>query len=100
MRNGGSGSFVVAPTLADNGVITKKYLRDLEGAVRQRTPVAGANIDIKVTDGSFVISATAGISIVGGGGGGGGVPQGFTAVTLTVCFNGTPAQLIVLGKVN
>ena len=94
MRNGGSGSFVVAPTLADNGVITKKYLHDLEAAVRQRTPVAGANIDIKVTDGSFVISATAGISIAGGGG----VPEGFTAVTLTVCSNGTPAQLIVLGK--
>jgi len=94
MRNGGSGSFVVAPTLADNGVITKKYLRDLEGAVRQRTPVAGANIDIKVTDGSFVISATAGINIAAGGG----VPEGFTAVTLTVCSNGTPAQLIVLGK--
>lgn len=95
MRNGGSGSFVVAPTLADNGVITKKYLRGLEDAVRQRTPVAGANIDIKVTDGSFVISSTPGISILGGG-----VPEGFTSVTLTVCSNGTPAQLIVLGKVN
>jgi hypothetical protein len=96
MRNGGSGFFVVPPTLADNGVITKKYLRGLEDAVRQRTPVAGANIDIKVTDGSYVIS---GISIVGGGGGGG-VPEGFTSVTLTVCSNGTPAQLIVLGKVD
>jgi len=94
MRNGGSGSFVVPPTLADNGIITKTYLHDLEAAVRQRTPVAGANIDIKVTDGSFVIS---GISIVGGAGGGG-VPEGFTSVTLTVCSNGTPAQLIVLGK--
>ena len=62
--------------------------------MRQRTPVAGANIDIKVTDGSFVISATAGINIAAGGG----VPEGFTAVTITVCSNGTPAQLIVLGK--
>ena len=95
MRNGGVGAFVVAPTLADNGVITKKYLRDLEAAVRQRTPVAGANIDIKVTDGSFVISSTPGINIAGGG-----VPDGFTSVTLTVCSNGTPAQLIVLGKVD
>jgi len=96
MRNGGSGSFVVPPTLADNGVITKKYLRGLEDAVRQRTPVAGANIDIKVTDGSYVISATAGINIAGGGG----VPEGFTAVTLTVCSNGTPAEIVVLGKAN
>jgi hypothetical protein len=103
MRSGTGSSFSKVPVLADNGIITKTYLHDLEAAVRQRTPVAGANIDIKVTDGSFVISATAGISIVGeggGGGGGGGVPQGFTAVTLTVCSNGTPAQLIVLGKVN
>jgi hypothetical protein len=95
MRSGGVGAFIVAPTLADNGVITKKYLRDLEAAVRQRTPVAGANIDIKVTDGSFVISSTPGINIAGGG-----VPDGFTSVTLTVCSNGTPAQLIVLGKVD
>jgi len=95
MRNGGVGAFFVAPTIADNGVITKKYLRDLEAAVQQRTPVAGANIDIKVTDGSFVISSTPGINI-----GAGGVPEGFTSVTLTVCSNGTPAQLIVLGKVD
>jgi hypothetical protein len=93
MRSGTGSSFSKVPVLADNGIITKTYLHDLEAAVRQRTPVAGANIDIKVTDGSFVISATAGISIAGGG-----VPEGFTAVTLTVCSNGTPAQLIVLGK--
>ena len=90
MRNGGIGAFVVAPTLADNGVITKKYLRDLEAAVRQRTPVAGANIDIKVTDGSFVISATAGAGV--------GVGGGFREITLTVCSNGTPATITVLGK--
>ena len=90
MRNGGVGAFVVAPTLADNGVITKKYLRDLEAAVRQRTPVAGANIDIKVTDGSFVISATAGAGV--------GVGGGFREITLTVCSNGTPSTITVLGK--
>jgi hypothetical protein len=89
MRNGGVGSFFVAPTIADNGVITKKYLRDLEAAVRQRTPVAGANIDIRVTDGSFVISATAGQSIGGGG---------YRDITLTVCSNGTPDTITVLGK--
>jgi hypothetical protein len=88
MRNGGSGYFFVVPTLADNGVITKKYLRDLEAAARQRTPVAGANIDIKVTDGSFLISAT------------GGAPEGFTPVTLTVCSNGTPDEIVVLGRSN
>ena len=90
MRSGTGSSFSKVPVLADNGIITKTYLHDLEAAVRQRTPVAGANIDIKVTDGSFVISATAGISIVGGG--------GFREITLTVCSNGTPATITVLGK--
>jgi hypothetical protein len=94
MRSGTGSSFSKVPALADNGIITKTYLHDLEAAVRQRTPVAGANIDIKVTDGSFVISATAGINIAAGGG----VPEGFTVVTLTVCSNGTPAEIIVLGK--
>jgi len=93
MRGGGTGSFTKVPVLPDTGLITKSYLRDLEAAVRQRTPVAGANIDIKVTDGSFIMSATGNIS-----GAGGGLPEGFTAVTITVCSNGTPAQLIVLGK--
>lgn len=90
MRGGGAGSFTKVPVLADNGLITKTYLHDLEAAVRQRTPVAGANIDIKVTDGSFVISATAGINVGAGG--------GFREITLTVCSNGTPAEITVLGK--
>ena len=84
MRGGGSGSFTKVPVLPDTGLITKSYLHDLEAAVRQRTPVAGANIDIKVTDGSFVISATAGAL--------------FREITLTVCSNGNPATITVLGK--
>ena len=91
MRSGTGSSFSKVPVLADNGLITKTYLHDLEAAVRQRTPVAGANIDIKVTDGSFVISATAGINA-------GGIGGGFREITLTVCSNGTPATLTVLGK--
>lgn len=96
MRGGSGSSFLKVPVLADNGVIRKSYLSDLEAAVRQRTPVAGANIDIKVTDGGYVISATAGVNIATGGG----VPEGFTSVTLTVCSNGTPAEIVVLGKAN
>jgi hypothetical protein len=91
MRSGTGSSFSKVPVLADNGIITKTYLRDLEAAVRQRTPVAGANIDIKVTDGSYVISATAG-ALVGGG------VAGFREITLTVCSNGTPSTITVLGK--
>jgi hypothetical protein len=91
MRLGTGSSFSKVPVLPDTGLITKTYLHDLEAAVKQRTPVAGANIDIKVTDGSYVISATAG-ALVGGG------VAGFTEITLTVCSNGTPATITVLGK--
>ncbi len=91
MRSGTGSSFSKVPVLADTGLITKTYLHDLEAAVKQRTPVAGANIDIKVTDGSYVISATAGANV------GGGV-AGFTEITLTICSNGTPATITVLGK--
>lgn len=91
MRSGTGSSFSKVPVLADTGLITKTYLHDLEAAVRQRTPVAGANIDIKVTDGSYVISATAG-ALVGGG------VAGFREITLTVCSNGTPSTITVLGK--
>jgi hypothetical protein len=91
MRSGTGSSFSKVPVLADNGLITKTYLHDLEAAVRQRTPVAGANIDIKVTDGSYVISATAGALVAGG-------VAGFSEITLTVCSNGTPATITVLGK--
>jgi len=95
MRSGTGSSFSKVPVLADTGLITKTYLHDLEAAVRQRTPVAGANIDIKVTDGSYVISATAGVNIAVAGGQ---VADNFTSVTLTVCSNGTPAEIVVLSR--
>jgi hypothetical protein len=91
MRNGTGTSFVGVPILPDNGLITKKYLHDIEASVKQRTPIAGDNISIKVTDGSYVISATAG-ALIGGG------VAGFTEITLTVCSNGTPGTITVLGK--
>lgn len=92
MRGGGANSFVSVPVLADNGLITKTYLHNLEAAVLQRTPIAGANIDIKVTDGSYVISATAGASLGIGGG------SGLSEITLTVCSNGTPTTITVLTR--
>lgn len=93
MRSGTGSSFSKVPVLSDNGLITKTYLHDLEAAVKQRTPVAGANIDIKVTDGGYVVSATAGVNFFGGGIGG-----GFSEITLTVCSNGTPDTITVLGR--
>lgn len=90
MRSGTGSSFSKVPLLVDNGLITKAYLHDMEAAIRQRTPIAGANIDIKVTDGSYVISATAGVNVGGGG--------SFKDIILTVCSNGTPATITVLGR--
>jgi len=97
MRNGTGTSFAHVPTLADNGLITKTYLRDMESAVKQRTPTAGDNIIIKVTDGSYVISSTSSVGVVAGGGG---TPTEFKEFTLTVCSNGTPGTIIVYGKAN
>ena len=91
MRGGSANSFVSVPVLADNGLITKTYLHDLEAAVLQRTPVAGANIDIKVTDGSYVISATAGVGFGGGA-------AGFSEIDISICSNGTVATITVLAK--
>lgn len=91
MRNGTGTAFVKVPLLPDNGLITKAYLHDMEAAVKQRTPIAGDNITIKVTDGSYVISATAGVNVGLGNG-------SYREITLTVCSNGTPATITVLGK--
>jgi len=92
MRAGGVGGFNVVPSLAGSGIITKAYLRGLEDAIRQRTPIAGANIDFKITDGGCLINS----AVTGGGGAGGGA--GFVEITLTVCSNGTPGTITVLGK--
>jgi hypothetical protein len=128
MRNGTGTSFVKAPTLADNGLITKAYLRDMEAAVKQRTPIAGDNITIKVTDGGYVISSTAitnvfNNTIVQNTETGAittappitptptsptitspiitsPVVTAFREITLNVCSNGVPGTIIVFGPVN
>jgi hypothetical protein len=123
MRNGTGTSFVKAPTLSDNGLITKAYLRDMEAAVKQRTPIAGDNITIKVTDGGYVISSTAitnifNNSIIQDTGTNtittappitptptiptitSPVVTAFQEITLNVCSNGVPGTIIVFGPVN
>jgi hypothetical protein len=90
MRSGAGNSFVKVPVLDSNGLITKNYLHDLEAAIKQRTPIAGANISFKITDGSYVISSTAGANV--------GIGGGFREITLTACSNGTPTTITVLGK--
>lgn len=92
MRNGASTSFISTPVLPNSGLITKKYLQELEQAIKQRTPIAGGNIEIKITDGSYVISASDGDApaVLAG--------AGYTDIKLTVCSGGEPAEIFVLAK--
>ncbi len=116
MRSGTGTSFVKVPVLSDNGLITKAYLRDLEAAIKQRTPIAGDNITIKATDGSYVISANVETPSIGGGlqNAGWSISGGVTSrgsvtktvvtefkqIELTVCSNGVPAKIIVFGPLD
>jgi len=82
----GETGFKIVPIFKNEGVeyLTKDYLSRIEDSIRQRTPVAGSGINIKVFEGSY------NISLAEGAGGGG------NSVELTVCSNGTPATIRVL----
>jgi len=84
MKFGSANQFDNVPTISDNGIITKAYLRGLEGSIKQRTPIAGDNVTIKVSDGGYNISVTAG-----------GGTTNLKIITLTVCSNGVPATIDV-----
>jgi hypothetical protein len=53
--------------------------------------LAGSGIEIKQEENGISISS-------GGAGGFGGTIAGYSAITLNVCSNGTPAQILVFGK--
>ncbi len=86
MKGGKKEGIWAVPSHESGKVLTAKYLKDLETSVRARTPVAGANIDILYVEGSSIISITGGLA------GGGGQP-----IVLTVCSNGTPSVVTVVG---
>ena len=90
MRNGTPTSFVKVPVLAENGLITKTYLHDIEAAITQRTPIAGQNITIKVSDGSYIISATGGIATS--------TTDNLKEYFVTVCSNGVPTRVVLYGR--
>lgn len=68
-------------------VLTVKYLKQMEEAVRGRTPLKGENINILYVDGGAIISVATGATGVGGG----------TPIVLTVCSNGVPSVVTVVG---
>lgn len=83
MKRGGNTFAPVVPKHEAGRVLTTKYLNDLELAIKGRTPVAGANINITYIDGASIISVT--------GGFGGGQP-----IALNVCSNGVPSVVTVV----
>ena len=66
--------------------LTKDYLQRVEDCIRQRTPIAGPGINIKTAAGCYNISVSTSF------GAGGGSP-----IVLTVCSNGQPTVVTVVG---
>ena len=70
-------------------ILTKEFYNKLIRRIECTKPLAGDGITIKQQENGIEIS---------GGGIGGGSVAGYSAITLNVCSNGTPATIIVLGK--
>jgi len=78
--------------LQGTSILTKSFFNKLIRRIECTKPLAGSGITISEKENGFEISGGG-----GGGGGGGGSVAGYSAITLNVCSNGTPAQIIVLG---
>ena len=77
--------------LQGTSILTKSFFNKLIRRIECTKPIAGSGITIKEQENGFEISGGVGV------GGGGGSVAGYSAITLNVCSNGTPAQIIVLG---
>ena len=69
-------------------ILTKDFFNKLIRRIESTKPLAGAGITIKQEENGILIS---------GSGGGIGSVAGYSAITLNVCSNGTPAEILVLG---
>lgn len=85
MKGGDKNSVQVVPLHSAGKVLTSKYLSDLELSVKARTPLKGANIDILYVDGGSIISVTGGLAAAG------------EPIPLTICSNGVPSVVTVIG---
>jgi len=74
--------------LQGTSILTKEFFNKLIRRIECTKPLAGSGITISEKENGFEIS--------GGIGGGGGVT--YSAITLNVCSNGIPAQILVLGQ--
>ena len=75
------------PELQGTSILTKSFFNKLIRRIECTKPLAGSGITISEKENGFEIS----------GGGGVGSVAGYSAITLNVCSNGEPAQIIVLG---
>ena len=76
--------------LQGTSILTKEFFNKLIRRIECTKPLAGSGITIKEQEDGFQISS--GVSI------GGGSVAGYSAITLNVCSDGIPAQILVLGK--
>jgi hypothetical protein len=76
--------------LQGTSILTKSFFNKLIRRIECTKPIAGSGITIKEQENGFEIS--------GGVGVGGGSVDGYSAITLNVCSNGTPSQILVFGK--
>lgn len=79
----------LTPLPAGKLKIHAEHFRKVVRRIECIKPLAGDNISIRETEDGIEISATAATS--------GGVPAGFEVIDLTVCMNGAPATIQVLG---
>ena len=75
--------------LQGTSILTKSFFNKLIRRIECTKPLAGSGIAIKEQENGFELS-------IGGVGGFGGI-AGYSAITLNVCSNGVPAQILVLG---
>jgi len=69
-------------------ILTKEFYNKLIRRIECTKPLAGSGTSIKQEENGIAISVS----------GVGGSVNGYSAITLNVCSNGTPAQIIVYGK--
>jgi hypothetical protein len=74
--------------LQGTSILTKSFFNKLIRRIECTKPLAGEGITIKEQENGFEISS----------GGGGGSVAGFSAITLNVCSNGTPSEILVYGR--
>ena len=77
--------------LQGTSILTKEFFNKLIRRIECTKPLAGSGIEIKQEENGISISS-------GGAGGFGGRIAGYSAITLNVCSNGQPAQILVYAR--